>query len=158
MAENKEINITSQSMNAKYDVLDIAKYIIHHSNEKNYNISNLRLQKILYFVQAQFIQSLNKPCFNDLFECWEYGPVIPKVYSKYKRNGSLSIPSVKGVTNSVIEINDRILINKIIDQAAKINSFKLVEISHKQNPWKNNYKPKLNCEIPMEDMFKYFRG
>ena len=29
-------------------VLDVARYIINYSNEKNYSISNLKLQKLLY--------------------------------------------------------------------------------------------------------------
>lgn len=37
-----------------YDVLDTSRYIIGYSNIKNYGISNLKLQKILYFVQAFF--------------------------------------------------------------------------------------------------------
>ena len=37
-----------------YDVLEVSKYIINYSNEKQYGISNLKLQKILYLVQAFF--------------------------------------------------------------------------------------------------------
>ena len=36
-------------------ILDVARYIINYSNEKNYGISNLKLQKLLYFVQAFFL-------------------------------------------------------------------------------------------------------
>ena len=35
-----------------YKVLDVCKYVIDYSNEKEYGISNLKLQKILYFIQA----------------------------------------------------------------------------------------------------------
>ena len=48
----------------KYNVLDIAEYIINYAIKNGYAISNLKLQKILYFVQAQFLVSLNVPCFS----------------------------------------------------------------------------------------------
>lgn len=38
-----------------YKVLDICRHIINYSNEKDYGISNLKLQKVLYFVQAYFL-------------------------------------------------------------------------------------------------------
>ena len=35
-----------------YNVLDVCRHVINYSNEKDYGISNLKLQKILYFIQA----------------------------------------------------------------------------------------------------------
>lgn len=42
-----------------YRALNIAKYIIRYCNEKNRTISNLKLQKLLYFVQAEFVTVQN---------------------------------------------------------------------------------------------------
>lgn len=38
-----------------YNVLDICRHIINYSDEKDYGVSNLKLQKLLYFVQAYFM-------------------------------------------------------------------------------------------------------
>ena len=38
-----------------YDVIDICRYMIVYCNRKNYAISNLKLQKLLYFIQAIFL-------------------------------------------------------------------------------------------------------
>ncbi len=48
-----------------YDVLEVCRHIINYSNAKDYRISNFKLQKLLYFVQAYFlIASRDKqPCF-----------------------------------------------------------------------------------------------
>lgn len=35
-----------------YDVQDVAEYVITYSEVKDYGISNLKLQKILYLIQA----------------------------------------------------------------------------------------------------------
>lgn len=41
-------------MEGKYSVYDVSSYVIKYSNEKLNGISNLKLQKILYFIQAFF--------------------------------------------------------------------------------------------------------
>ena len=50
-----------------YNVLDICRYIINYSDDKGYGISNLKLQKVLYFIQAYFVSYTEKkePCFID---------------------------------------------------------------------------------------------
>ena len=38
-----------------YKVLDVCRHVINYSNEHDYGISNLKLQKVLYFIQAYFL-------------------------------------------------------------------------------------------------------
>lgn len=64
-----------------YNVLDVCRYVINYSNDKDYDISNLKLQKLLYFIQAYFLINKNETCFNETIEAWDFGPVIPKAYS-----------------------------------------------------------------------------
>ena len=37
------------------DIMDLSEYIIYYSNTKNYGISCLKLQKILYLLQAEWL-------------------------------------------------------------------------------------------------------
>ena len=53
-----------------YRALDIAHYIIQRCNTTNRTISNLKLQKILYFVQAEFLVTKNQPCFVEEIQAW----------------------------------------------------------------------------------------
>ena len=46
-----------------YSAVEVAKYIIWYCKRQGYSISNLKLQKILYFVQASFLVNQGKPCF-----------------------------------------------------------------------------------------------
>ena len=48
-----------------YNVLEICRHVINYSNEKDYGISNLKLQKVLYFIQAYFLISTPDRCFNE---------------------------------------------------------------------------------------------
>ena len=68
-----------------YAALDIARYIIKYCKDNGYSISNLKLQKLLYFVQAQFLVTYNgRPAFEEKIEAWDFGPVVPEVYHYLK--------------------------------------------------------------------------
>ena len=66
----------------------IALYIISSGRE----ITNLLLQKILYYIQVAFLLKKNKECFKAVIIAGEFGPVIPEVYQKYKIYGRRGIP------------------------------------------------------------------
>lgn len=74
-----------------YDVQDVAEYIITYSEVKDYGISNLKLQKILYLIQAYSLIHTKKPCFSEDIEAWDFGPVIPEMYRKYRQFGGADI-------------------------------------------------------------------
>ena len=78
-----------------YSALSVAHYIISYCDAHGNGISNLKLQKILYFVQAEFLVSTpgNRPCFKEQIEAWDFGPVVPIVYHLYKLFGSSVIPA-----------------------------------------------------------------
>lgn len=40
---------------AQYDTVNVAAYILCHCNDNKLPINNPRLQKILYFIQAEFL-------------------------------------------------------------------------------------------------------
>ena len=70
-------------IDAKYRVDTIANYVIRYSNKHNLDVSNLKLQKILYFIQAQFLVNHDRPCFGAKIEAWSFGPVVPTIYNEY---------------------------------------------------------------------------
>ena len=43
-----------------YDARTIADYVISYYEKTDWVISNLKLQKVLYFLQAQYLVSYNK--------------------------------------------------------------------------------------------------
>lgn len=53
----KRIRKDVQDMNKHiYDALDVAKYIVNKCTSENRPITNLQLQKILYFLQKQHLE------------------------------------------------------------------------------------------------------
>ena len=139
-----------------YDVNLIARYIVKRCNQKRYSISNLKLQKILYFVQAEFLVEKNKPCFSAEIEAWDFGPVVPEIYHKYKIYGSASIPYVETNTIPAIPNDDASIIDSIVDECGEYSASALVQITHNQAPWKDAYIPRFNNVITKNSIKKYF--
>lgn len=155
-----------------YKALDIARYIINYSNEQEYGISNLKLQKLLYFVQAEFLAytSEKKPCFEEEIEAWGFGPVVPCVYQEYKQFGSGNIPTiieyfevtetwniVKKIFNpNVIKEKDRNRISDIVDGLSEYSATALVNITHNQAPWSEVYEEGMNNIISKKSIREYF--
>ena len=48
-----------------YSALEVARHIINYVNSNDQLLSNLKLQKLLYFVQAEFLISQERICFTD---------------------------------------------------------------------------------------------
>lgn len=155
-----------------YNVLDVCRYVINYSNDKDYDISNLKLQKLLYFIQAYFLINKNETCFNETIEVWDFGPVIPKAYSEYKQYGGGHIPSISSYiemdsdniwnvhrvkyNNNIISNADKKMINDVINQFAEYTATDLTSLSQNQAPWNNIYEPYTNNEITKESIKEYF--
>ena len=63
-----------------YPVLELAKYIVAKCIKDECPISNLQLQKILYYIQRDFLHKLDRPAFSENIEAWPFGSVVPDVY------------------------------------------------------------------------------
>ena len=154
-----------------YSALDVARYVVNYSNKKKYGISNLKLQKILYFIQAYFmIQGKKDGCFYDTIEAWDFGPVVPVVYREYKRYGSCNIPTIEtyydfddvwelkeNVFNEeIISKEDRKLIETVVDRFSNFSATDLVTLTHKQAPWEQAYVPYQNNIITNDEIRGFF--
>lgn len=157
-----------------YDVLDIARYVINHYNKKSVEISNLKLQKLIYYVQAAFLVERDKACFDEPIVNWSYGPVVEIVYREYRGFGYGNIPmqnqyekiifeskseKIKYVTSkfdeNIIKKSDAELIIKSIESYLKYTSFELVKKTHEEAPW---LESKNNDQITQESIKTYYKA
>ena len=157
-----------------YKVSDVCRLVIDYSNEMNYGISNLKLQKILYLIQAYFLSKSSHGCFDERIEAWDFGPVVPKAYREYKQYGGGNIPSThypvkpehrirrlfsvgKDKTYSISE-DDQERIKQVIDAFSDYTAADLVRLTHNQRPWKSAYALGRNSEIKVNDIAEYFNA
>ena len=119
--------------------LDVAKYIINKGIEKEKPVSNLQLQKILYFSHIDTIKAGKGKLVDEKFEAWDYGPVCREVYNEFAPYGANKMTITKNVDEEpeqeICDIIDK-TINKHIDKSP----WELVAESHKEgSAWKETY-------------------
>lgn len=120
-----------------YAALDIAKYVINKCTYDGCPISNLQLQKILYYIQREFLQQ-GIAAFSEEIEAWQFGPVVPDVYKQYCGFGALPI-RMRYVIN--IEQRDETLMNPIIERKRRLDPWDMVSDTHSQGKaWDLTYK------------------
>ena len=143
-----------------YSVIDICRYTIIYCNRKNYTLSNLKLQSLLYLLQAVFLCEKDIACFDDDIEAWDFGPVVPNVYKEYKHFGALNIfpnyINFVGYYEENIDIEHRKLIEEVLNEFSCFTANGLVQMTQRQDPWKNAYKEGKKSVIKREDIKKYF--
>ena len=110
-------------------ILDIAKYLTKkYKDEKKEEIDELKLHKILYFSQKEYIMLINDFLFEEDFEGWYLGPINKLVRKEYKfiKMGKEDI-SLKDVEKKIID--------RVFDRYKDMDSYKLSNLSHKEYSW-----------------------
>lgn len=78
-------------MACQYQAADVAACIINMALDSGDYISNLQLQKLLYFCQCRSLQITGEKLFDDDIVAWQYGPVVKGVYYTYSYRGASNI-------------------------------------------------------------------
>lgn len=121
-----------------YNATMVADYIITKCREIEKPVSNLKLQKMLYFMWIDYRIEKKKALFLDSFYAWQFGPVIPDVYYEYCVYGGRPINLIceTQISKDDSEVLDTI-INKYVDVPVNV----LVERTHSSGkPWDKTYK------------------
>ena len=140
-----------------YSARDVAFYIINWCNNNYIAITNLKLQKLLYFIQGGYLNYTGMRLIKDDFYAWQLGPVVPGVYSEFAIYSSSAIPSMTGNTQRIND-NDIFWIEPILQKYARISTWELVNLSHSQDPWKYTYQIFGDKSvIPYESIYQFFR-
>ncbi|HBC2029023.1 TPA: DUF4065 domain-containing protein [Clostridium perfringens] len=140
-----------------YDAMDIAEYVLDYcENIVKKPITNLQLQKFLYYIQGEFLKNTKKPIFDNAIEAWQYGPVIPEVYFWFNKFMSSPITGIKTSKELCLTDKEKEIIKNVISKNINLNPWELVEKTHNETPWMQNYVENLNLEIGIEDLKSFF--
>lgn len=97
-----------------YTAKNIAHYILYRCVELDRSVTVAMLQNMLYDIQRDSLQILDKPMFNDIIEAWGLFPVIPRVYFAYVGAGASEIYEFKK-PNVEFEAEDIDIIENVIE-------------------------------------------
>ena len=117
-------------------------------------ISNMKLQKLLYFAQGHALAVLGKALFNEDFEAWEHGPVLPSIYRKYKIFGAEKITPPETIDLRKFSKAEKTLLEQVWQVYGGYSAWGLRNLSHNTTPWKNHKDDR--SVIPQDEMKEYF--
>jgi len=142
---------------SKINCFDVAKYFLSRVNEEyDERLSNLKLQKLLYYAQGFHLALFNKSLFNEKIEAWEHGPVVPDIYYEYKRYGARGIPTPGNIDFDKYDNKTTELLDEIYDVFGQFSAWKLRNFTHAEPPWIKAMKSKSKVIIK-KSMKEYFK-
>lgn len=158
------------------DPRSVANLLLDLAEEDGLKISNLVIQKLLYFAHAHFLIQTGRPLMQGAFEAWTHGPVHPAVYQAFKAEGSGHIRGravgrnvMTGQTRTLTTPADpdvRHCIRRVLSAYGHLSPRRLVDISHApRGPWDTVVKAAetsvtLGMRIPdsvTRERFKYLK-
>jgi len=117
----------------------VSDYFIALSNSTESLITNLKLQKLVYYAQSWHLALYGEPLFDEDFEAWVHGPVIPTLYNTYrdfKWNPILRDDlNDKSLIELAKEINHDEFLEAIVDEYFRMGAFALEKSTHSEDPW-----------------------
>ena len=115
-------------------------------------ISNLKLQKMLYYQQGFHLAYFGTPLFDEDIVAWQYGPVVPSVYKEYKSFESNSIStSEEGIS---LSDDEEELFNNVYEEYNQFSAVALMKMTHEESPWKTT---EINSVISRDKMAAFFK-
>jgi len=115
-------------------LLSISRYIV----EKYRMSESVKLQKILYILYIEYLKETGKKLFDDEFEAWVYGPIIPRLYQFIKENGFnfFEIEYTEHI-EKIVKLNNKDIekfIDKRIKKFLKKDLGDLVDMTYRTDP------------------------
>ena len=114
-------------------VFDVAKYILN----KQRRMSTWKLQKLCCYAQAWSLAWTEKPIFQEDFEAWANGPVCPELFRSHRGMFTISAKDLTTGNPDNLTDDQKETIDIVINDYGKMEPYKLRELTHKEDPWKN---------------------
>ncbi len=134
--------------------IELSKNIIAYAAMNEYPVTNLKLQKTLYYVQGYYLARFGKPLFEDEIVNWAYGPVVPEAYFQFCSYGATAItPEPMKTVFSGLNNSETGYVCKVINACLQRTARQLVEKTHTEAPWRNTFRNQTIDAISIKDFF-----
>ncbi len=135
-----------------YSAFDIAKYFLFMSDDDSGELlSNLKLQKLLYYAQGAYLALKGTPLFSERIFAWIHGPVVAQVYYDYQDYKNQGIPAPSSPPH--IDEDTQEILNEVFSVYGQFSAWKLRDMTHREPPWERTPNGE---EITHQELKDYF--
>ena len=142
---------------SKCTALDCANYLIYLMSDNCDDLSNMKLNKLLYYAQGYNLRDKGEPLFSDRIEAWKHGPVISSIYYEYA-DGANHLRDYDTSRLDLLSGEVKELLFKIALKYGKYTALYLRNMTHRPDgPWDKVYDENTrHKEIPNYLIKEYF--
>ncbi len=150
-------------MKINISAFDVADYFLKIvDRDSGSSITNLKLQKILYYAQGWHLAFTGIKLFENKIEAWVHGPVCPEVYKKYSKYGCDSIPDEPEKISDNFTLEQIEILDKVWGTYGDYDGKYLEELTHEEKPWKEARgsladNESCSAEVSTDTMKNYFK-
>ena len=146
-------------MKNKSSAHDVAAMIIDLSLKIGEPVTNMKLQKLLYYSYSWYLvkKKGKEKLFDEPIEAWQYGPVVKNIYEEYKTNGADVIKESSSGDVSLLDDDAIEVIEGVFRVYGDKTAIELMDLSHSEQPWRDSYvEGKEGSVIDDKVIFTYF--
>ncbi|WP_237232733.1 Panacea domain-containing protein [Rothia nasisuis] len=142
--------------------LAVATYLLaRDASRDDSDVTQMKLHKLLYFAQANYLASTGQRLFDAHIEAFEHGPVVESIRRHYEQFGRriIVVADASQSGNGKQELPENIAnyLDAIWSQFGEQSASQLRALSHKDKPWSDNYHPgRLHSIIPDYEMRTWY--
>jgi uncharacterized phage-associated protein len=138
-------------------ILDVAKYIV----EQRGPMSAMKLQKLMYYAQSWNLVWEEEPLFDDDFEAWANGPVLPALYNLHRGMFKVDAALFSDADGSSLGVEEKANVDKVLGFYGDHTAQWLSNLTHQEQPWltsRDGLEPgaSSNKVIPKSAMHEYY--
>jgi uncharacterized phage-associated protein len=120
-------------------VYDIAKsFLLLDDKNEGEGLTNLKLQKLIYYAQGFHLAIFDKPLFDKEIEAWRHGPVVPELYQAYKASAKDCLPLPDDFSLEQLSKDEFELVEEVYRVFGQYAAWKLREMIYEEPPWKTH--------------------
>jgi uncharacterized phage-associated protein len=142
------------------DVRTVADYFIQQDAlREEPDVTPMKLQKLLYFAQANFLASTGERLFDENIEAYEHGPVVHREWQRHPgRQIIAELPEASYASDMVVPTDIESFLDQVWLRYKDCSAMTLRNLTHRQDPWKHHYDTNsYRAVIPDADMAEFFR-
>ena len=128
------------------DARALANQFLDWADSERTGLSNLKIQKMLFFTHADFLLETGELLLRDEFQAWDYGPVLPSIYRAFCVSGRQSVKARAKVFDpitamseiAVLDVSNTLMstLRHSYSFYRRIGAVTLSDISHaEKGPW-----------------------
>ena len=142
------------------DQNSVADYLICTARQCGELLTNLKLQKLLYYAQAWYVAFYDEPLFDEEFRAWKHGPVLPTQYRRFRHAGWN--PILDRLNPPELPEWVSVHLQEIIQGYGSESAIALEQMTHSEAPWREargNLDPDQNSNRAIStDSMRAFYG